>query len=87
MTIRRESFAVAALLLTIVVARVWTARAATDGPQAAAAFHALPGVPVKATAGPGRQIALDVMREVLLRPLVVIGKAHHVSPRAPPSCS
>ena len=52
--------------------------------DAAPAIHALPCVAVKAAAGARAQLSLDIVREMLLRPLVVIGTAghaHHVSPR------
>ena len=53
----------------------------------APAVHTVPCVAVQAAAGAVVQIPLDVVREMTLRPLVVVGITHHASPRTPPSCS
>jgi hypothetical protein len=51
-------------------------------PDATAAIHAIPRVPIKAAAGARLQFSLYIVRQMLLRPPVVIasaGHAHHIS--------
>ncbi len=54
--------------------------------EAAPAIHAVPRVAVKPAAGARAQLTLDIVREMLLRPPVIIGAtglAHQLSPRGP----